>query len=213
MRAEGFCKIGGECELKGCLVKLVKDELMDCLTKFFGKADAGKIEEDLVMNELMGSTEKGRSFRRITAPWCGSRVAGWRVAAGKTTVMMDVLTSLASEASFGFAGQEVECDGASNGNGDDSQKIGYQCDVYNNCFSFDGFADAVGSESIVGVRGWRGFDGTDGYDGFDGADGGFDGVDGGFDVFDGFDGFDGSGFGGFDGLDGLGDRSMKERTE
>ena len=37
------------------------------------------------------------------------------------------------------AGQEVECDGASNGNDDDSQKTGHQCDVYNSCFSFDGF--------------------------------------------------------------------------
>ena len=97
--SDGWSKLV-ECELKGCLVKLVKDKLMDCLTKLFGKIDAGKIEEDLVMNELMGSTEKGRSFRRITTLWCGSRVAGWRVAAGKTTVMMDVITSLASEASL-----------------------------------------------------------------------------------------------------------------
>ena len=101
---------------------------------------------------------------------------------------------------FGFAREEVERDGTSNGNGDDSQKTGYQCDVYNNCFCFDGFADAVGSESIDGVRGLRGFDGADGYDGHDGVGGGSDGVDG--------SGFDGSG-----GLDGLGDSSKKERTE
>ena len=44
----------------------------------------------------------------------------------------------------------MERDGASNGNGDDSQKTGYhQCDFFYNCFSFDGFADAVGFESIV----------------------------------------------------------------
>ena len=81
-------------ELKGCFVKLVKNEFMDCLTKLLGKLMLGKNEE-LVRNELMGSTEKGRSERRIAAPWCGSRVAGWRVAAGKTTVLMDVITSLA----------------------------------------------------------------------------------------------------------------------
>ena len=52
---------------------------------------------------------------------------------------------------FGFAVQEVECDGPSNGNGDDSQKTRYQCDVFNSCFSVDGFADAVGSESIEDV--------------------------------------------------------------
>ena len=52
----------------------------------------------------MGSSEKGRSDRRITIPWCGSRVAGRRVtaaaAAGKTTILLDVTTSLASEASL-----------------------------------------------------------------------------------------------------------------
>ena len=48
----------------------------------------------------MGSTENGRSERRITAPWCGSRVAGWRVVAGKTAVLMGVITLLASEASL-----------------------------------------------------------------------------------------------------------------
>ena len=75
--------------------------------------------------------------------------------------------------------------------------VRYQCDVYNNCFSFDGFADAVGSESIDGVRGLRGYDG---YDGFDGVDGASDGVGG-------------SGLDGFGGLDGLGDSSKKERIE
>ena len=85
----------------------------------------------------------------------------------------------------------MECDGASNGNGDDSQRTGHQCDVSDNCFSFDGFADAVGSVSVDGIRGLHG------------VDGGFDGVDG-------FHGVDGSDFGG---LDGLGDSSKKERTE
>ena len=73
---------------------------MDCLTKIVGKNDAEKIEEELVWNALMGSTEKGRYESRITAPWCGSRIAGWRVAAGKTTVLIGVLSLLASEASL-----------------------------------------------------------------------------------------------------------------
>ena len=51
-------------------VKLVVNELKGCLVK-------------LVRNELMGCTKKGRFESQITAPWCGSRVAGWRVAAGK----------------------------------------------------------------------------------------------------------------------------------
>ena len=48
----------------------------------------------------MGSTEKGRFESRITAPSCGSRVEGWRVAARKTTVLMCVLSLLGSEASL-----------------------------------------------------------------------------------------------------------------
>ena len=43
----------------------------------------------------MGSIEKGRFVCRITAPWCGSRVA-----AGKTTVLTGVLSFLTSEASL-----------------------------------------------------------------------------------------------------------------
>ena len=86
MRAEGSCKIGGE-RVDGLPHKIA------------GKIDAGEIEEELARNELMGSAENGMSERRITAPWCGSRVAGCRVAAGKTTVLTDVTTSLASEAS------------------------------------------------------------------------------------------------------------------
>ena len=88
-------------ELKGCLVKLVKNEVIDELShKIVGINDGEKIEEELVRNELMSSTEKGRFESRIKAPWCGSRVAGWRVAAGKTTVLMCVLFLLASEASL-----------------------------------------------------------------------------------------------------------------
>ena len=98
----------------------------------------------------------------------------------------------------------MECDGASNGNDDDSQKTGYQCEVSNSCFSFDGFAGAVGPESFDGVDG-----GADGYD----VDGGFDCVDGGFDGFDGVDGFHGVDGSDFGGLDGLGDSCKKERSE
>ena len=95
MRAEGFLKIGGE-RAEGLLCK-IGDGLPH---KIVWKIGAGKIEEELVRNELMGSTEKGKSESRIAAPWCGSRVAGWRVAAGKTAVQMDVITLLASEASL-----------------------------------------------------------------------------------------------------------------
>ena len=48
----------------------------------------------------MGSTEIGRLESRITAPWCGSRVARWSVVDGKTTVLSGVLSWFASEASL-----------------------------------------------------------------------------------------------------------------
>ena len=155
MRTEGSCKIGGASQ--------------NCW-----KNDAGKIEEEFVMNELMGSTANEEFERRIAASWCGSRVAVWRVAVGKATVLMADITSLASKASL----VSLECDGASNGNDDDSKKTGDQCDVYNSCFSFDGFAGAVGEFR------WR-QRGPDGFNGFDGVDSGF----GGFDCSDGVDGF------------------------
>ena len=84
MRADGLpCKIG--------------EERVDGLPhEIAGKFDAGIIGEELERNELMGSTEKGMPERRITAPWCGSRVAGWRVAVGKTTVSLADIASLAS---------------------------------------------------------------------------------------------------------------------
>ena len=80
------CKKLMECELMDA-VKLVLNELKGCFVK-------------LVRNELMGSTETGRFESRITAPWYGSRVAGWRVAAGKTTVLISVFSLLASDASL-----------------------------------------------------------------------------------------------------------------
>ena len=92
-------KIGGE-RAEG-LPRKIGEKRVDGLShKIVGKNDVEKIEEELVWNELMGSTEKGRFESRITAPWCGSRVAGWRVAAGKTTVLIGVLSWLASEASL-----------------------------------------------------------------------------------------------------------------
>ena len=105
--SDGWSKLV-ECELKvpaklvvnelneGLLCKIGEERVDGLPHKIVGKFDAGKIEEEMVRNELMGSTEKGRSERRIIAPSCGSRVAGWSVAAGITTVLMGGV--------FGFAG-------------------------------------------------------------------------------------------------------------
>ena len=108
--SDGWSKLV-ECELK-VPAKLVVNELnlreerVDGLShKIVGKNDVEKMEEELVRNELMGSTGKGRFESRIAAPWCGSRVAGWRVAAGKTTVSDRLILILARFGSvFGFAG-------------------------------------------------------------------------------------------------------------
>ena len=54
----------------------------------------------MVRNELMGSTEKGMFESQNTDPWCGSRAAGWRVAAEKMTTLMRVPSWLASDASL-----------------------------------------------------------------------------------------------------------------
>ena len=110
-------------------------------------------------NDLMGSTEKGRFESRITAPWCGSRVAGWRVAAGKATVLIGVFSLLASEASLVSLAWIWN---AMVGNGDDSQKTGYQSDAWNSCSSFGGFAEAVDSENIEGARRQSDFDSAGG---------------------------------------------------
>ena len=52
------------------------------------------------MYELMGSTANGVSERRIRASWCGSRLAGWRVAAGTTSASLVDMASFASMASL-----------------------------------------------------------------------------------------------------------------
>ena len=67
----------------------------------FGKIDAGIARKELVLNELMGSTANEVSERRITASWCGSRVAGWRVAVVKTSASLVDIASFASKGSLG----------------------------------------------------------------------------------------------------------------
>ena len=54
-----------------------------------GKIAAGITRKELVMDELMGSTANEVFKRRITASWCGSRVAGWRIAVVKTSASLD----------------------------------------------------------------------------------------------------------------------------
>ena len=93
-----------ENELKGCRVKIGEERVDGLPHKIVGKIDAGKIEEELVRNELMGSSDKGGLEDESQVFWCGSRVAGWRVDAGKMTVLMNVTSSLASGGVFGFAG-------------------------------------------------------------------------------------------------------------
>ena len=78
------------------------------LCKIVGNIAAGIIRKELVMNELMGSTSNEVFERRITASWCGSRVAGWRIAVVKTSASLVDITSFASMASLVFAGYEVE---------------------------------------------------------------------------------------------------------
>ena len=96
----------------------------------------------------MGSTEKGRFGSRITAPWCGSRVPGWTVAAGKTTVLTGVLSLLTSEASLVSVAWIWNAMVPRLEMVHDSQKIGCQSDACNSCSSFGGFAGAGDSESI-----------------------------------------------------------------
>ena len=56
MRAEGFCKIGGE-RAEGLPCKIGEERVDGLPHKIVGIIDAGKIEEELVRNELMGSAE------------------------------------------------------------------------------------------------------------------------------------------------------------
>ena len=52
------------------------------------------------MYELMGSTANEVSERRVTASWCGSRVAGWRIAVVKTSASLVDKASFASMTSL-----------------------------------------------------------------------------------------------------------------
>ena len=109
-------------ELKGCLAKNGEERVDGLSQKIVKKSDDGKIEEELVRSELMGSTENGRKESRIIDPWCGSGDAGWRVAAEKMIALMGSYTG-SLRRRFWFCWPDVKSDGASTGNGDDSQKL------------------------------------------------------------------------------------------
>ena len=93
MRAEGSCKVDGE-RADGLSHKIGEERADGLIHKIGGKIDAGIIRKDLVMNEMMCSTANDMSERRNTASWCGSRVAGWRVAVVRTSAsLVDVASS------------------------------------------------------------------------------------------------------------------------
>ena len=75
-RVDRSCKIGDE-RAEGLHCKIGEERVDGLPHKIVEKSDDGKIEEELVTNELMGSTEKGGFESRITVPWCGSRATGW----------------------------------------------------------------------------------------------------------------------------------------
>ena len=87
VRADGSCKIGDE-RAEGLPCKIDEERVDGLPHKIVEKRDDGKIEEELVGNELMGSTEKRMFESRITDPWCGSRATGWRVAAERMTALI-----------------------------------------------------------------------------------------------------------------------------
>ena len=94
MRAEGSCKIDGG-RADGLFYKIGEERADGLPYKIAGKIHAGMTRKELVMKELMGSTVNEVFERRITASWCGSRVAGWRVAVVKTSASLVDLASLA----------------------------------------------------------------------------------------------------------------------
>ena len=79
-----------ECELKadGLFYKIGEERADGLPNKIVGKIAAGMTRKELVRNELMGSTANEEFERRITASWCGSRVAGWRIAVVKTSASL-----------------------------------------------------------------------------------------------------------------------------
>ena len=68
--------------LKSCLCKIGEERVDGLPPKIDGKIDAGKMEEELVRNELVGSTERGKSERRIRAPLVWLKRCRLEVAAG-----------------------------------------------------------------------------------------------------------------------------------
>ena len=99
MRAEGSCKIDGE-RGDGLFYKIVQERADLLPYKNVGKIAAGITRKESVMNELMGSAANEVFERRITASWCGSRVAGWRIAVVKTSASVVDIASFASMASL-----------------------------------------------------------------------------------------------------------------
>ena len=100
MRAEGSCKIDGE-RADGLFSKFGEERADGLPYKIVGKNCCwNNIRQELVMYELMGSTANEVSERPITASWCGSRVAGWRIAVVKTSASLVDRASFASMASL-----------------------------------------------------------------------------------------------------------------
>ena len=67
VRADGSCKIGDE-RVDGLPCKTGEERVDGLSHKIMEKSDDGQIEEELVRNELMGSTEKGRFESRSQIP-------------------------------------------------------------------------------------------------------------------------------------------------
>ena len=84
-------------QLIDCFTKLVNKRADGLPYKIVGTLAAGIIRKELVMNELMGSTANEVFERRITASWCGSRVAGRRIAVVRTSASLVDMASLASK--------------------------------------------------------------------------------------------------------------------
>ena len=155
MRAEVSCEIDGErADRLSCKID---EERADGLPyKIVGKIAAGMTRKELVMNELMGSTANEEFERRIAASWCGSRVAGWRIAVVKTSASLVDIASLASKASLVSLDTKWNVMVPRMKMTTTHRKRENQCDACHCCVGFDGFFGADG------------FDGVDGMDGFDG---------------------------------------------
>ena len=154
----------------------------------------------MVRNELMGSTENGKSERRITAPWCGSRAAGWRVAAGKAAVLIGVISLIASEASlvslvwiWNATVPRLEMTTI-------LRKLDTNVAPVAVVSALATLLKLLTLKASNAPEEWRDFASADGFDGFDGVDGGFDGFDG----FNGSESNDGDSLSGSEGFEGWG---------